>query len=143
MIKKISLTKVLLTLGVVAAVFLAVFLGIRNQTEPIAYGSIAQAPYKATTTDAGWQGGSKTRVLKLGSGYLGSIVITGATAAAGMNFYDGTTTQNHILYATTSIATVNPSTPAGTYTFDVAFTRGLIVEFPSAIGAASSTITWQ
>lgn len=101
---------------------------------------------KATTTDSTWNATAfptKFKVLKTGSGYLGSVVISGATAAAGLNFYDATTTGPHANHATTSIAVLNVSSPAGTYVYNVSFARGLIVEFPSSLGAASSTITWQ
>ncbi len=132
--------------GLFIAILIGTYFGVSKTPAPIALGSVANTPYKATTTNAYWNGTNyptKTVTLKLGSGYLGSVVITGATAAAGLKFYDGTTTLAHALYATTTIANINPSTPANTYTYDVSFTRGLIVEFPDAIGAASSTITFQ
>ena len=135
--------KTSISIGVVALIVLGIFVFNKPSVDPVTpLGSLSNTPYKATTTDATW-GSVSTKVLKTGSGYIGSVVITGATAAAGLNFYDATTTRSHADHATTSIAVINASSPAGTYTVDVAFTRGLVVEYPSAIGVASSTITWR
>lgn len=105
-------------------------------------GSMDEANY-STTTDSTWNQATKFKVLKTGPGKLDSVVVSGATLAAALNFYDGTTTAAHSNHPTTTIGAIFASTPAGTYTFDAAFTRGLIVEFPTAIGPASSTITWD
>lgn len=102
--------------------------------------------YTSTSTDATWNSTiypTKTVLLKNGPGILGSVVITGATTATALNFYDATTTLSHTHHATTTLAAITASSPANTYTFDVSFARGLVVEFPSVVGAASTTITWK
>jgi len=135
-------------ISVLVAIAIIFFLSSGNKTSP-------QSPQKlagligasnATTTDTTWNKVSITtqfKVLKVGSGVLNNVVITGATTATELKFYDATTTNSHLNHATTSIGITNISTPAGTYEFNTSFTRGLIVEFPSALGAASSTITWE
>lgn len=98
--------------------------------------------YYATTTasfPATAVGGNK--LLKNGPGILGSVVIVNETAGV-LNFYDATTTGSHTNHPTTTITTIPASLAEGTYTFDVTFSRGLIVEFPST-NMASSTITWK
>ena len=79
-------------------------------------------------------------VLKPGPGALGSVVITGA-AAGQMTFYDASTSVNGVAYPTTTLATFPLSTAAGTYTFDVNFNRGLLVEIITA--TPTSTITFR
>lgn len=120
---------------------------LKNNNKPRAIGSSVDAQgYYSTSTDATWNTTTfptQFKLLKSTSGILGSVVITGATTATVLNFYDATTTSLHSNFATTTIGKINTSSPAGTYTFDVAFSQGLVVEFPSAIGAASSTITWK
>ena len=138
-------------ISVLVAIAIIFFLSSGNKTSP----QSPQSPQKlagfigasnATTTDTTWNKVSITtqfKVLKVGSGVLNNVVITGATTATELKFYDATTTNSHLNHATTSIGITNISTPAGTYEFNTSFTRGLIVEFPSALGAASSTITWE
>lgn len=119
---------------------------VENQPVNTLGSSIGNIANKATTTDATWNVANlptRFKVLKTGAGWLSNVTITGATTATALNFYDATTTGSHNDHATTSIGIINVSTPAGTYVFDSAFSRGLIVEFPSAAGAASSTITWN
>lgn len=93
--------------------------------------------YKATTTDAAFGNGIK--VYKTGPGTLGSVVVT-LTSNAPIAFYDATTTGAHSNHATTTLA-IFKTTTAGTYTFDVSFTRGLVVDTTSTVGVASSSIT--
>ena len=80
------------------------------------------------------------RLLKNGSGILGSVVITNSTAGS-FNLYDATST-NHNDYATTTLAKISASVAAGTYTFDSVFSRGLVIEF-QATNVASGTVTWK
>lgn len=123
------------------------FFGVNNR-EPNSLGSISSSgdAYTSTTTDTTWNTTTfptGLKIIKTSSGILGSVVVSGATTATVLTFYDATTTGAHANHATTTIAKINTSTVAGTYTFDVAFGRGLVVEFPSALGAASSTITFK
>jgi len=83
--------------------------------------------------------------IKTGYGSLGSVVITGAAAGV-LNFYDATTTNSAKRDATQAtstllVASLPASLAAGTYTFDVTFSRGLIVDI---IGTApTSTVTFR
>jgi hypothetical protein len=83
--------------------------------------------------------------IKTGYGSLGSVVITGAAAGV-LNFYDATTTnatKRDATQATSTllVASLPASLAAGTYTFDVTFSRGLIVDI---IGTApTSTVTFR
>lgn len=72
------------------------------------------------------------------SGTLGSVVITGAVAGS-MRFMDATSTTD---ISSSSIAIFPASTAAGTYTFDVNFYRGLIVESTSTL-LPTTTITYR
>lgn len=125
------------------AVLLGTYLGINKQeSQPASFAGVMGTPYKATTTDNFGSvsvGGFKR--LKTGSGVLGSLIITNSTAGS-LNFYDATTTVNGGVYGTTTLAKIAPSLAAGTYIFDVAFTKGLLVEFQST-NVASGTITYQ
>ena len=114
-------------------------------SKPVSLGSVAQShEYQSTTTSLGRFATGPT-ILKTGSGVLGSVVVTGA-AAGPIYFYDATTT-NVLLRtnqpATSSIirATLPASIVAGTYTFDVNYVNGLIVEMQGTI--PTTTITYR
>lgn len=100
---------------------------------------IQGSEYHATTTRT-YNGIAMTNlsVLQTGAGALGSVVITGAAAGV-INIYDATSTQTNASWATTTLATIPASAAAGTYTFDVIFQKGLLIEI---IGTTpTSTIT--
>lgn len=123
----------------------ALFIGGNKASSPISLGNSIDAAY-STTTDGTWNINNistRNKVLKTGPGTLRNVVVTGATTATVLNFYDATTTSSHSDHATTTICYITASTPAGTYVCNASFVRGVVVEFPSALGAASSTITWQ
>jgi hypothetical protein len=84
-------------------------------------------------------------LIKLGSGTLGSVVITGA-AAGTFEIYDATTTNASLrtITATSSLrklASFPANAAAGTYVFDVNFNQGMIVAFTSTQG--TTTITYR
>ncbi|MES2224144.1 MAG: hypothetical protein V4469_04405 [Patescibacteria group bacterium] len=107
--------------------------------KPLTAGSIQDGmAYNSTSTDATW-GASAQRQLKTSGGTLGSVVITSATAGAIFTIKNATST---IDPASTTLATFTAGALGGTYTFDAAFDRGLIVQMNSAI-VASTTITWR
>lgn len=111
------------------------------------FGSFGPDSYMSTTTSASFCGlAGNFKLLKTGGGTLGSVVITNESAAGAFNLYDATTTAlaGEDIYATTTLAVIANSTAEGTYTYDSAFTRGLIVEVAnSQLCAATSTITWK
>lgn len=135
-------------LGIIA-VFILLLGGvyISNQKNSNTLGSISSSgdAYIATSTNSSWNTPAATtggfKLLKTGQGILGSVVITNDTAGS-YTLYDATTTTNGAIYGTTTLANVYANLSEGTYTFDVAFSRGLIVEFQSP-NVASSTITFK
>lgn len=136
-----TLQKVLLALA-----FSLTFLGfVLVSNRGVGFGSVesASAGYVSTSTVAltGALVGTALpsgSVVCRGQGILGSVVITGANTGV-VNFYDGTTTTAHSDYPTTTIASLPASLAAGTYTFDAAFNRGLLVEITGSV--ATGTIT--
>jgi len=106
------------------------------------FGSVGVSDEYMATTTRDFKGSvmPNLSVLKIGPGALGSVVITGA-AAGQLTLYDATSTRTNTEWATTTLATFPLSTAAGTYTFDVAFKRGLLVEIITATG--TSTITFR
>ena len=101
-------------------------------------GSIYQSNTILATTSLAY-------LFKVGAGTFGSVVIT-VLGAGDMRFYDATSTipAQRTVQATSSlrtVAVVDASQAAGTYTYDVGFYDGLIGVFNGTIG--SSTITWR
>ena len=131
---------ILVAFCIAIVVFLLIVTLGSNKTP--SFGSVNQGnSYMATTTyNFGSQSIGSYKVLKNGNGELGSVIITNSTAGS-FNLYDATST-NHGGHATTSLASISASLAAGTYTFDVAFSRGLLVEFQST-NVASGTITYR
>ena len=81
-------------------------------------------------------------LLKTGQGTLGSIVITGANTGI-INIYDGTSTVTNVQWSTTTLVSIPASAAAGTYTFDINFTKGLLYTVSAVATAPTSTITWR
>jgi len=110
-------------------------------------GSVSEgSAYTSTTTynGAGAINLTKDVVLKSYGGTFGSFVITGAVAGS-IIFYDANTkdASTTALGASSTLAIFPASTAAGTYTFDTAFSRGLLVSFSSATAIPTSTITFR
>ena len=127
-------------LVILTSVFFIVIKSDKNGSKSL--GGVAQGQsYMSTTThDFGTVSAGSSKLLKNGDGEFGSVIITNSTAGS-FNLYDATST-NHGDHATTTLAKVGASLAAGTYIFDVVFSRGLLVEFQSS-NIASSTITWR
>lgn len=127
--------QLLAAVAAIAALFLGYILGTAPQTS---FGSVETGQeYNATTTSAGgtYATVSGDKLLKTGSGALGSVVITGANTGV-LNFYNGTTTSGYL------IASIPASAAAGTYTFDATFTTGLFVDLVSG-SMPTTTITYR
>lgn len=113
----------------IIAVFILLLGGvyISNKQNGQTLGSVTDGQvFTATTTynNVGTATFGATKQLKSNAGVLGQVVIT--TAAAGtIRLQDATSTTD---IASTSIATFPASAAAGTYIFNAAFGRGLIVE---------------
>lgn len=120
------------------AIIAGFYFGIKQNT---ATASIQDGQsYMATTTDSTWSAvAGSIKVLKVGPGTFGSVIITTNTTGL-INVYDGTTTSSTI--GTTTIAKFGASATTNTYTFDVAFAKGLVIENPTG-SLASTTITWR
>lgn len=133
--------KNILALTLLVAVFGAFSLLLQRPWET--FGSVQVAnEYQATSTNAGWSTATvQCKDTLTDKKVLGSIVVT-KTSNATLTVYDATTTNAHSLHATTTIVTL-PLTTVGTYTFDVEASRGLCVVVDTAVGVASSTITFR
>lgn len=109
---------------------------------PKALGSVmVSGEYRSTTTRAyNGVGIVNLSVLNSNPGTLGSVVITGAGAGV-INLYDGTSTVTNLAWPTTTIATIPASAAAGTYTFDLSYYKGLIIEVTGT--TPTSTITYR
>lgn len=130
----------------VAVLVLAITVAVlksSNKDENLKGGSTQGGSYNSTTTTQAMFTATRFQLLKTGQGVLGSAVITNATALAPFNLYDATTTVNGGIYGTTTLASFGATTVSGDFIFDSAFTKGLIIEFPSGASPASTTITWQ
>ncbi len=102
----------------------------------------ASTAYGATTTP---QRTATVGTIKIGSGSLGSVVITGAAAGL-MNFYDATTSDvtkrtNNVATSTILLASLPASLVAGTYVFDVEFRTGLFVDITGTY--PTTTVTYR
>lgn len=112
------------------------------------YGSAIQGQeYNATSTANGGYGwGTTVGLIKTGQGSLGSIVLSG-TSAGVLAVYDATTTD--VTKRTGNRATstiirgrIDSGQIAGTYTFDVSFSDGLIGVLEAGT-MPTTTITWR
>ena len=134
------------------AVLLGVFavLAVVLQEPRDAHGSVNVAnEYVATSTASNTLYGATItddKTIIRGQGVLGSVVITGAGTAI-WNLYDATTTDVNLrtgqkATSTILVASFPASVAAGTYTFDVIFNDGLLLDVQSGV-MATSTITFR
>lgn len=128
--------------GLIAAAILLLGFGSLFRTEP-AFGSVQETQeYQATTTYAL---STAHRVLKPAPGALAQVTITGDNTGL-ITIYNATTSNASLRAASKATSTIiiadfPASTPEGTYTFDAAFSDGLLVVTSGA--PATSTITWR
>lgn len=131
-------------LSVLVLLVVAVGFSTLNTAPSEILGSVSRGEsYLSIVTATGLT--SNKDLLKLGSGVLGSVVITGA-AAGTFELYDATTTNASLrtITATSSLkrlASFPTNAAAGTYVFDVSYNQGLIVAFTSTQG--TTTITYR
>lgn len=113
------------------------FLSNNNQ----AVGSVASNEgYYSTTTDATFLVAPSYKVLRVGRGMFGSLIVT-TTGSGVINVYDASTTINGGIYGTTTLAHITTSA-AGTFTFDTNFNTGLLIE-TVGIDTGTTTITYK
>ena|ERR1035437_785151 len=132
-----KLSKILLS-AAVALSLVACVIALRT-TGGTVLGSVNTGnEYHSTSTSAGFVNYS---VLQSGNGTIGSVVIT-MTGTGTIDLYDATSTVTNAAWATTTLAHFGASPTVGTYTFDVIFQKGLLVQFGTGT-IASTTITYK
>lgn len=132
-----NVSNFILGLVVIGAVFVGSDLSPRKD-KTLNIGSVDQAgEYQSTFVSTGY---TDLTVIKNGAGTLGSVVLTGAAAGV-LNLYDATSTVNNAQWATTTLASFPISAGTGTYTFDVIFQKGLLIDYVGVV--STSTITWR
>jgi len=125
---------------ILGAIALTAFLIFQNAQTAVGSVDFESAGYMSTSTDSNFSAGTG-KLLKTGSGILGSVVVTLGSSAP-LVIYDATTTI-HTDSATTTLVNFKTTATAGTYTFDVTFNKGLLIVGASSVGMASSTVTWK
>ena len=130
-----------IVIGLMFAGILALFTILTGDTQRT-IGSIQDGQaYNSTTTEAWTPTANAVKLIKTGSGTLGSVIITNSTAGV-IDLYDATTTVNGAIYGTTTLAKIGASLAAGTYTFDVVYHQGLLIDVKGS-NISSSTITYR
>lgn len=137
--------------GLAAGIFVAGVLCALAYTwsEDVPVGSVAVTnEYFATSTGAtaSLVGITGDATLRTGVGALGSVVITGANTGY-FSLIDATTTDvtkrtGNKATSTITVATFPINAAAGTYTFDVAFKAGLMIELDNGI-MPTTTVTFR
>jgi hypothetical protein len=135
----------------VAAVLFALALIIGNSyAQPVQASTLQGQEYQATSTAPSNVYGATIAtgdtVIRKGSGSLASVIITGANTGI-INFYDATTSNvnlrtGQVATSTILLASLPASIAAGTYIFDVVYSRGLLVSLVSGT-IPTSTITYR
>ena len=138
--------------GVLAIIISVLLFGyIVGLQQKMVFGSTPSeaSDYQATSTAPSAFYGATTGGfrIKTGAGSLGSVNILGANTGA-LTFYNATT--SNILARTGSTATssilltsIPPSLAAGTYTFDLAYTTGLLMVLEPGGIMPTTTVSWR
>lgn len=120
------------TLSFVAVGVLSAFIALMFLVPKFpAFGSVQVSQEYMSTTTGETSGNTVPLQLTSNPGSLGSVVITGLTTGW-LEFYDATTSDSTLRDTTQTTTTIriaefSPSAAVGTYTFDAATSRGLIV----------------
>lgn len=141
--------KALLAAGLIVLASTIVSFLLWQRPEPTSGSVTVASEYVATTTAANSVYGATitgSKLIRTGSGTLGSVVITGANTGV-VNIYNATTSNvnqrtGKKATSTILIATLPASLAAGTYVFDTQFSDGLYVEVVSG-SIPTSTITYR
>ncbi len=142
--------KHLVTLLITGALFIGIMFGAVLFKPEITLSSVsATNEYLSTTTAANILYGNTItgdKLLKTGQGAFGSVIITGANTG-NWHVYNATTTSvllrtDQKATSTILLATFPASLAAGTYTFDIQFTDGLLLELDAG-NMPTSTVTWR
>lgn len=143
MINKLKIIGIVLALITIVSVLW----GQIGGKQPTLIGSAVDGQtHNATTTDSTWTG---AKLVKAGSGTLGSVIFTGVGSSVNsLKIYDATTTNINLrtgnkATSTITIVDFGVSTTRGTYTFDININDGILVEPSVAGGVASTTITYR
>lgn len=129
-----------IVIGAIFATILILFAFLDSRSQNASASIIEGQGYYASSTDATFTVAPGFKVLRIGGGIFGSLVVS-TTGSGVINIYDATTTTNGSIYGTTTIAHLT-TTAVGTYTYDVTFNRGLLVETVGS-NTGSTTITWK
>jgi hypothetical protein len=128
--------------GVVSVIVVLLVIGsvVTTQDNNIALGGLIDDPFTYKNTSSSASSTATVAVMyRGGAGVLGNVTIL-TTSAHTIKLYDGASA------SATSSATLIGAFPAsavvGTYNFNVAFTKGLIVETQSAY-AGSAVVTFK
>jgi hypothetical protein len=124
-------------IAVVAFITLGVSASI-NRQQTVKVGSVSfGGEYHSTSTSAGIM---NRYLIQSGQGTLGSVIVTKVGSVGTLTIYDATSSSSGNI-ATTTIASIPTNIAVGTYTFDVSFQNGLLIEGLATMG--SSTITFR
>lgn len=134
--------KTLKVIGIVVIVVLIFAYIVGKRVSPLGSIAIGEAFNATTTTSV--DAGVKSQVLSTtnrSSCMVGSVIVASTTTSTIGNFIikDATSTTD---VASTTFASFDAGVAAGTYTFDSACKRGIILEVPSSFDGAY-TITWK
>ena len=116
----------------IATLVIVVLIGVKSYSQATdSLGSVTQGNEYKTKNITTLTGSTTVATsIKGSAGVLGSVVIS-STTAQGITLYDVASGAN---YASTTLSTklitLATSTPAGTYTFDVNYSKGLAVYAP-------------
>lgn len=135
--------KFLAAAAIIAVLMLGLVFAFSIKDKPASGSVMIGGEYQGTTTTSMLT--ASTTVVYIGSGVLGSVVVTVPQLGTGSFFlYDGTTTTSHPDWSTTTLASFTSGSTAGTYTFDMSVRKGLIFEYKgSASQMSSSTVTFK
>lgn len=136
--------KYLLALSIVIAGLIIGLFVKNNDTPKLGFG-IDGGSLSTTTESFGTGAAYESQVLKTGAGVLDNVVVT-LTSNAGLLLCNATTTGSQmgtVFSTTTQCFSTFKTTTVGTYDYNVAFSKGLIAISNTAVGMASTTITYR
>lgn len=132
----------IIVVSLVVAVFAGLYLVSSNKDKAVTLGGFGESGAISTSTkSANGVVVSSYTMLKTTPGILQSVVVAGATAGQVINLYNATSTLTNVQTGTSTVVTIPSTALGGTYTYNISFSRGLLMEIVGATG--TSTITWK
>jgi hypothetical protein len=145
--KGIAVASILTALAAALALLVVLLPKLQVADESVGRGSVTFGNEYFSTTSSAWLTRANPITLKSAGGALGQVVVLGTPTGFTHNFYNATTSDvnkrtGNKATSTILLTSIPLTATVGTYTFDLVFSDGLLLETVGT-AAGTTTIMWR